>query len=176
MATDGLTTLLGRLDEERVNTLVATPAVLRALLSLPRFPEAARHLRLVFSAADALLRADLAQAHAALPDGCVIDHSYASTEAGIVARWSVPDPPPTDDPRVPAGYLQRGLEFALTAEHGLLVRGRSVALGEWEDGAILPGRMIPDAARPGWRIFDTGDLVTLGDDGLLRFIARPTGN
>jgi acyl-coenzyme A synthetase/AMP-(fatty) acid ligase len=171
LATDGLTTLLRRLEAEEINILVATPGVLRALLSLPRFTHAARRLRLVLSAADALLATDIAQARAALPADCVIDHSYASTEAGIVSRWSVPDPPP-EEARVPAGYPRDSLEFAFDPDETLIVRGRGVALGEWQAGTLVSGRMIADPTRPGWRVFNTGDRVRLGDDGLLRFVAR----
>jgi acyl-coenzyme A synthetase/AMP-(fatty) acid ligase len=32
--------------------------------------------------------------------------------------------------------------------------------------------MEPDPARPGWRVFRTGDLMRLGADGLLRFVCR----
>jgi acyl-coenzyme A synthetase/AMP-(fatty) acid ligase len=54
----------------------------------------------------------------------------------------------------------------------LVLRGRGIAVGEWRDGRCVPGRMPADPACPGWRVFRTGDLVRLGDDGLLRFVGR----
>ena len=52
------------------------------------------------------------------------------------------------------------------------VAGRQMALGEWEDGRIVPGRMRPDPADARRRIFATGDIMRVEAGGRLRFVAR----
>jgi acyl-coenzyme A synthetase/AMP-(fatty) acid ligase len=180
-ATEGLGVLRDRLGAEHVTILVAGPALMRALLPLPGFDAAFRTLRLLRCAGAALLRADVAAMRRVLPDTCLIDHSYASTEAGVVAAWTVPRDFPGDEPRLPGGYLLPDQDYALDDGDGdpgpggaaeLVLRGRGIAVGEWQDGRCVPGRMQPHPVNPGWRIFRTGDVVRLGADRLLRFVGR----
>ncbi len=181
-ATEGLGVLRDRLDAEQVTVLVAGPALMRAVLPLPGFEDAFRTLRVLRCGGAAVLRADVAAMRSVLPEGCLIDHSYASTEAGIVATWVVPRDFPDHEPRLPAGYLLADLDYLLEDGAGrdagpggtgeLVLRGRGIAVGEWQNGRCVPGRMWPDAACPGRRVFRTGDLVRIGDDGLLRFVDR----
>jgi acyl-coenzyme A synthetase/AMP-(fatty) acid ligase len=181
-ATEGLSVLRDRLVAEHVTILIAGPALMRALLPLQGFDAAFRTLRLVRCAGAALLRADVAAMRRVLPETCLIDHSYASTEAGVVAAWVVPRDVPGDAQRLPGGYLLPDQDYALDSGDGgdpgprdtgeLVLRGRGIAVGEWQDGRCVPGRMQPDPAHPGWRLFRTGDVVQVDDDALLRFIGR----
>jgi len=181
-ATEGLGVLRDRLAAEQVTILITGPALMRAVLPLPGFDAAFRSLRVLRCGGAAVLGADVAAMRGVLPEACVIDHSYASTEAGIVAAWVVPRDVPDHEPRLPAGYLLPGQDYLLEDGAGgdagadgtgeLVLRGRGIAVGEWRDGRCVPGRMPADPACPGWRVFRTGDLVRLGDDGLLRFVGR----
>ena len=181
-ATDGLGVLRDRLAADRVTILIAGPALLRAVLPLPGFDAAFGTLRVLRCGGAALLRADVAAMRRLLPDSCLIDHSYASTEAGIVAAWVVPRDFPGNEPRLPAGYLLADQDYRLEDAAGrdpgpggtgeLVLRGRGIAVGEWRGGRCVPDRMPPDPAHPGWRVFRTGDIVRLGDDELLRFVGR----
>jgi non-ribosomal peptide synthetase component F len=181
-ATEGLGVLRDRLAADRVTILIAGPALLRAVLPLPGFDAAFRTLRVLRCGGAAVLRADVAAMRRLLPDGCVIDHTYASTEAGIVAAWVVPRDFPGNEPRLPAGYLLPDQDYRLENAAGcdpgpggageLVLRGRGIAVGEWRGGRCVPDRMPPDPAHPGWRVFRTGDIVRLGDDDLLRFVGR----
>lgn len=174
-AADGIAALADRLRDEAVTVLIANPPLLRTLLALPQMHPAFGTLRALRSAGAALLWADVEAARAILPVTCQIDTTYASTEAGIVAAWVVPRQS-GNGPRVPSGYLMEGSDVALLdASDGvgeLVVRSRAVALGEWQDGRCVPGRMPPDAAHPGWRVFRTGDLVRIDGDDMLHFASR----
>jgi acyl-coenzyme A synthetase/AMP-(fatty) acid ligase len=181
-ASEGLSVLRDRLAAEQVTILIAGPALMRTLLPLPGFGAAFRSLRLLRCAGAALLRADVAAMRKVVPDTCLIDHSYASTEAGVVAAWVVPQDFAGDAQRLPGGYLVPDQDYALDDGEGgdpgpggageLVLRGRGIAVGEWQGGGCVLGRMLPDPAHPGWRVFHTGDVVCLGDDGLLRFVGR----
>jgi acyl-coenzyme A synthetase/AMP-(fatty) acid ligase len=54
----------------------------------------------------------------------------------------------------------------------LVLSGPLLALGEWQGGRLVPGRLVPEPGRPGWRRFHTGDLLRVQPDGLLRVVGR----
>jgi non-ribosomal peptide synthetase component F len=86
-----------------------------------------------------------------LPGTCRIDTTYASTEAGLVAGWVVPAGSGNYGVRVLSGYLVEGVEVALLdpidGVGELVVRGRGVALGEWQNGECVPGHFQRGADR-----------------------------
>ncbi len=176
-AAAGLGALRDRLQREAVTVLIGGPSLLRTILALPAFGLPLATLRMLRAGGAALSQADVAAARAILPADCLISHAYSSTEASTIAYWIVPPDYPASEPRLAAGYPGADLEFALLDADGdasgeLVVRGRGIALGEWQGGRCLPGRMQPVPERPGWRAFRTGDVVRLEADGLLRVLGR----
>jgi acyl-coenzyme A synthetase/AMP-(fatty) acid ligase len=117
-----------------------------------------------------------------LPEGCEFSYGLGSTEATRIAEWIVPDGLPAEEPMLAIGPLSAGQDYALLGEDDapvpdgapgeLVLRGRHIALGEWQAGKLVAGRMHPDPEQPGVRVFRTGDLVRLGADGMLRFVCR----
>lgn len=159
---------------------VLNAAVTRLLLSLdPAAFSATRHLTIGMMG----LRTDeLAAWRARLPPGCAIRHTYASTEALVIADWTVPPDFATDEPLLPIGRPVPGIICRLLDPDGaevpdgtpgeLVVHRPDMAIGDWRAGRLVPGRMSPDPDRPGWWVFRTGDLIRRGPDGLLRFAGR----
>ncbi len=172
VAAEGPDILLSRMAQERCTILAVGPAILRAMLILPEVRQAFSTLRVLQCGGAALLPADIEAARAVLPADCLIHHTYASTEAGIVAHWVIPPDFRCDEPRLPSGYFAGGQDFTLTGTGELVVRSRCVALGEWENGRCVPGRIAADPTDPRLRIFHTGDTMRLSNDGLLRFVGR----
>ncbi len=190
VAAHGIAAVLPLLRAERITFLIAGPALARPLWHSADARAAFASLRVLRCAAAALLQADIEAARAVLPADCVIEHTYASTEAGIISQWPIPRGYCADEPRLPSGNVMDGLDYAFIPapvdEHGgsmadtargtaggeLVVRSRSVAVGEWQAGRCVPGRMLPDPTDPRRRIFRTGDIMRVGDDALLRFVGR----
>ena len=182
LAADGAGAVLRLCASAHADALVVPTPVLGSLLALDSTRAAFARLRLVRLGAAGLARVDLDRWRARLPEQCGITHSYGSTEAMIVAELAVPREPADDGPSVAVGQMRPGLEYALVdakdrpvadGECGeLIVRGRHVAAGEWQAGGFVTGRMQPDPARPGTRVFRTGDLLRFGADGMLRFAGR----
>jgi acyl-coenzyme A synthetase/AMP-(fatty) acid ligase len=182
LAKEGAGAVLRLLGRERVTLLSVSPPVLRTLLPLEQSAHAFRALRSVRAGAASLMRADVALWRARLPRDCEIVHTYASTEALIIAQWVLPDDADGPEPTVAAGMIRPSHEFALVDAGGqpvkrgepgeLVLRGPLIALGEWRGGGLVPGRMIPVPDRPGWRAFRTGDVALLQPNGLLRIVGR----
>jgi thioesterase domain-containing protein/acyl carrier protein len=54
----------------------------------------------------------------------------------------------------------------------LVVRSRYTALGEWQGGRLVAGRLRPDPADPLRRTLRTGDLVRVRTDGVVVVVSR----
>ena len=110
---------------------------------------------------------------------------YGPTEATIASSYyTVPSCPVREDEVIPIGQACGGEELLVLDEAlapvppgevgELYLRGAGLSPGYWRDpektrGAFLP---YPGDTDPGDRIYRTGDLATLGPDGLVRFLGR----
>lgn len=181
LATQGAGGVLRLLQGDPPQVTIANVALSRMLLGLPGGAAAFAGVRLHRMGAMGLARGDWEACLSALPPGCAISHTYASTEAQVVAEWLIPETPPPG-PSLAAGWLTEGWRYALVDEAGtpvpdgmpgeLVLSDRRIALGEWQGGAIVPGRMQPDPQDRRRRIFRTGDVMRLGPDALLAFVGR----
>jgi acyl-coenzyme A synthetase/AMP-(fatty) acid ligase len=182
LAREGVGATLNLLERERVTHASAPPAVLLAMTRTQRARAAFGHMTMLRLGASALHRDDLAFCRAVMPAGCRIMFAYASTEALVVAHWYVPADYACEELNLPSGALNLCHEYALIDPDGnpvapdeggeLVINSRYVALGEWRDGGVTRGRMIPIDGRPGWRSFRTGDVVRVGADRMARVIGR----
>ncbi|WP_202326529.1 non-ribosomal peptide synthetase [Mesorhizobium sp. 113-3-9] len=174
----GLRAVRARLQAEGVTVAYLVPALLRALLT--EAPADAFHsLRVARIGGEKVSWTDIALLRKAVSDQCLIQIGYSSTET-TGSQWFLPADWPEQDTSVPVGRLLPGMAFAIvdeaersvgTGESGeLLIRSPYVLLGHWENGVVVPARTDPDD--PGVRIFATGDLVRLDDDGLLWVVGR----
>jgi acyl-coenzyme A synthetase/AMP-(fatty) acid ligase len=180
--TSGVGAVIRALQTERITILSFVPSVLRVLARLDSAAHAFRHLRILDLFGDRTSAADIALFQTILPPDCKIRLSLASTEAATMFHWFVRPEALTDDQPVPCGYLARGVSIALLNESGgpaadgepgeLVVRGRGLALGAWQEGRLLPGPFLTDPDDPEARIFHTGDVIRLRPDGLAEFLGR----
>jgi len=110
---------------------------------------------------------------------------YGPTEATIASSYyTVPSCPASEDEAIPIGQACGGeqllvLDDALRpvppGEVGeLYIRGAGLSPGYWRDPAKTQGAFLPypGGTDPDDRIYRTGDLATVGPDGLVRFLGR----
>ena len=177
----GASLLLDLIRDRQVTIVWGVPAVLRLLFEADAAATALASLRVVRTFGDRLLSAECAAWRAALPETCHLAITYGQTES-TTAQWYVPRDFTADVAALPTGYLLPEHEYAILDNDGtaaaegevgeLVLRSRYVALGEWEHGAVVAGRLRPDPVDPKRRILPTGDLVRLQRDGLLQIISR----
>jgi len=110
---------------------------------------------------------------------------YGPTEATIASSYyTVPSCPASEDEAIPIGQACGGEELLVLDEAlrpvapgevgQLYIRGVGLSPGYWRDaektrGAFLP---YPGSSDPEDRIYRTGDLASVGADGLIRFLGR----
>jgi amino acid adenylation domain-containing protein len=108
---------------------------------------------------------------------------YGPTEATIVSSYyTVPACP--DDPQasIPIGVPCDGEELFVLNESlapappgqigDLYIGGTGLARGYWRDPERTAAAFVADPQRPLERIYKTGDVARIGDDGLVYFLGR----
>jgi acyl-coenzyme A synthetase/AMP-(fatty) acid ligase len=105
---------------------------------------------------------------------------YGATETQAGMRF-VPTAEGPGEAQVPAGRPLPGVQWAILDEDGapvplgevgqLWIRSRYTAIGEWQDGSCVPGRLHADGA-DGARRYPMGDLVRMRDDGVFVVVGR----
>jgi amino acid adenylation domain-containing protein len=110
---------------------------------------------------------------------------YGPTEATIASSYhTVSAPPPDDAEPVPIGSACEGEELLVLDDalapvppgaHGdLYIRGVGLSPGYWKDEARTAAAFVypPGRHDDAHRMYKTGDLASVGDDGLVRFLGR----
>ncbi|HKT19958.1 MAG TPA: AMP-binding protein [Stellaceae bacterium] len=161
----------------------SVPALMRSILAAPEAEQAFSRLRLLRVGGDHVLDSDLALYRQMLSPRCGILVSFSSTEVPAVFQWFVPPNWKPDGPRLPIGYRCADVDFLLSSRGDktadpatrageLVVRSKYLALGLWQQGGLQPGPFVPDPAQPDCRVYHTGDVVNLRDDGLAEMVGR----
>jgi amino acid adenylation domain-containing protein len=108
---------------------------------------------------------------------------YGPTEATIASScYTMPATPSDGKAQIPIGrpcggeellVLDERLRPAPVGEIGdLYLAGVGLSPGYWEDPEKTAAAFLPDPRRPGERIYKTGDLASVGKDGLVYFHGR----
>ena len=108
---------------------------------------------------------------------------YGPTETTIVSSYyTVPERPADPQASIPIGVACDGEELLVlnesrepvrTGETGdLYIAGVGLAKGYWRDPERTGLAFVPHPHRPAERIYKTGDLARVGDDGLIYFLGR----
>jgi acyl-coenzyme A synthetase/AMP-(fatty) acid ligase len=177
----GLSGLLDTLTTRPVTILRAAPSLLRSLARLPEASRAFAGLRAVQTYGEPLLKADLAEWRPVLPAACRVRGTYGSTEASGLS-WFAGDDDDHDPVRVAAGVLMPDTLAAIVDDAGrdcprgepgeLWIRSRYNALGEWSDGRMVAGRLVPHRSGDGSRVYRTGDIARCHADGVFVVLGR----
>ena len=186
-----------RRDFGQLATLLAKRPVQRLFLPYVALQELAkawqrsgaypRHLRHVITAGERLIVSDaIRELFEALPH-CRLDNHYGPTEAHLVTRFTLPGDRSRWPARPPIGNavdaaairsLDANLAPTSPVESGeLYVGGDCLARGYLGAPDLTAERFLPDphGDSPGARMYRTGDIVRVDDDGCAEFLGREDG-
>jgi amino acid adenylation domain-containing protein len=110
---------------------------------------------------------------------------YGPTEATVASSWHhVPEVPPDESVPVPIGVACPGEELLVLDEElrpaaagevgDLYIGGVGLSPGYWRDEEKTRAAFVPDPRTPddGTRIYKTGDLARVGEDGVFHYVGR----
>jgi len=108
---------------------------------------------------------------------------YGPTETTIASSYyTVPACPEDETQEIPIGRPCDSEELLVLDEHGraaprgevgeLCIGGVGVSPGYWKDPERTRAAFLPHPTSPQGRIYKTGDLGRVGDDGLVYFLGR----
>ncbi len=177
----GLDGLMKTLSRHPVTILRAAPSLLRGLALLPEARATFANLRVAQNYGEPFMKADLAALQSVLPEQCRIRSTYGSTEASGLC-WFAGEPDEYDPIRVATGTLMPDTAAAIVDDDGqpcapgqdgeILIRSAYNALGEWIDGQLVPGRLVPHPSGDGTNVFHTNDIARYHPDGVFVVLGR----
>jgi amino acid adenylation domain-containing protein len=174
--------IMHTMAEQRVTAVLSLlPTLLRALLDDPRTADLPVALRIVLTCGEALRLDDARKATARF--GCVVANQFGPTEVVMACAKHTVGPDDTGA-MVPAGRPEANARLYVVDHRGrlapdgepgeLYVGGASVARGYLDRPALTAERFLPDSFsdEPDARMYRTGDMVRVRDDGILEFLGR----
>jgi len=177
----GLRGLFDLMRDQQITAMRSAPSLLRTILPMPDSVTAFARVRSIRLTGEQGTWDDIALIRRVVGPACRITNSYGSTEA-VSFNWTDTGDRTPDPVRIPAGVPFPDAEVVVVDEDGqvcaptqtgeLLTRSRFNALGEIEDGRLVQGRLIQDQDDPDTRIYATGDLARMTEDGLFVILGR----
>lgn len=176
-----LNTLIERNIERLFLPYVALQNLARASQRLGIVPRSLRH---VITAGERLVITEaISDLFKAMP-GCRLHNHYGPTEAHLVTSYTLSEDPTTWPAVPPIGSavigvtlynLNDAMEPVPTGELGeLYIGGDCLARGYLNSAALTEERFLPDPFQPGSgeRIYKSGDVVRIDEEGVVHFVGR----
>ena len=139
-------------------------------------------LRILTFGGDTIYRDYVERGRSFTPADCVIVVNMASTEAHTVSQYFISRDMELGDEAMPVGYPVDGVEVLLLDEGGepvrpgqegqIHVRSRYLSPGYWNLPDLTEKAYLPDPEGGDLRIFRTGDMARMAEDGLLTHMGR----
>ncbi|MFD1355609.1 non-ribosomal peptide synthetase [Methylorubrum suomiense] len=172
--------LADTVQANRIGVLKLVPSHLDGLLATPRAGEILPEAALILGGE--ALPAGLAARVQRLRPGCRVINHYGPTETSVgVLSHEVATTEAGED-TVPIGRPFAGVYAVILDAHlapvlpgavgELYLGGDQLARGYLGRPGITAERFVPDPARPGRRLYRTGDRVRLDGEGAIRFLGR----
>ena len=176
--------LVRALDEQRITTLSWSTAAFHMTANSGVFEKyAPKAVRRVLLGGEALQAKQLNVWRKVLPDVCYVN-LYGPTETTVDCTYYPIDRDFADDERIPIGRPCENMEILILNEENrlcapgeigeLCARGTGLAIGYFRDPEKTAAAFVQNPLCPDWpdRIYRTGDLGYLREDGLICFAGR----
>jgi len=140
-------------------------------------------VRRMYIGGEPLFATDVALFRKHFSSACQLHNVFGATEFGLCTHFSIPpDFDISSSESIPIGYANPGYSLSIVDNDGrevrngemgcLVVAGECIAEG-YRSTASNRSTLFPaDSAKPGWRIFETADLVRANRSGYLEYCGR----
>jgi amino acid adenylation domain-containing protein len=178
----GLARLSSWLIQEEITCYNSVATVFRHFVGTLTGEECFPHLRLLVLGSETIYPSDVELYRRHFPPSCLFVATLGATEITHMRKYFVDQEVSIPDSVVPVGYPEEGVQVLLLDEAGqevgvgavgqIAVKSRALALGYWRRPDLTQARFLPDPHGGDERLYLTGDLGRMADDGCLIHVGR----
>ena len=182
VAKQGLSALSAWLVSERITVYYSPATLFRQLVASLTGQEEFPALRVLLVGGEPLYRKDLELYRRHFSQDCILVHQMGASETGSMARYFMDKETQITGSTVPVGYPVEDTKLLLLDDHGrevesnkigeIAVKSRYLFAGYWRRPELTAAAFLPDPSGSDERIFLTGDLGRMEDDGCLVHLGR----
>jgi amino acid adenylation domain-containing protein len=178
---EGLAPLGEWLIEQRISVYCSVATLFRQFvraLDGQRFPE----LRLIKLGGEVVFRTDFEAFRRRFEPGTLLSCGLAATEVGAVRQFFLDHESTMDEARLPCGFPVEEMEVRILDDDGrevpsgergeIAVRSRYISPGYWQQPELNARVFLPDPDGGDRRIYRSGDLGFIREDGHLVHVGR----
>jgi amino acid adenylation domain-containing protein len=178
---DGLAHLADWLIKEKITLLGSAVTVYRLFMGSLTGNENFSDLRLIYLGAEPFYKKDVELYKKHFPPKCIMIHGMGATETGTFLRFLINKETRLKGNSIPAGYALQDMEVRLVDEAGkdtstqegeIVVKSRYLSLGYWGQPELTQAMFHADPQSVTERIYYTGDLGRLLDNGSIVHLGR----
>lgn len=176
----GVTGFAEWMREHRINVHVSSASLFRHFVRTLKPDERLSEIRAVRLGAESGTAEDFAQFQAHFQSDCLLIHSLSSSETGNITQCPLYPADKVAPGRLPIGLPASGITVQLCDDDGrevpvgecgeIIVSGRYISPGYWRNESLTNARFAQ--AADGTRLFRTGDLGRVNEQGLLMHAGR----
>lgn len=181
VSTQGLAPFADWFYREKITLLNPPLSYFRTFLNTLTDDIDAGACRCVVLGGERLFKNDVEKFRRAFPRDCRLIYTYGATESGNIAAHVIQHDTPVSDP-VPVGSPVQYVDVRVVDENGsdappgeageILVIGSNLPPGYWKNPALTRRKYRTLPGDAGERMCLTGDIGTIGEDGLLYLHGR----
>lgn len=170
------------LIDEEITIYHSVVMVLRQIMDALHGTEKFPNLRVIRLSGMAITAEDVERYKQHFSAQCILLHVMGSTEGGTVPHFFIDQMTKFAGSTVPVGYSEEDSEVALLDENGaevavgevgeIAVKSRYLAEGYWAQPQLTRARFLADPNNQNQRIYLTGDLGRIGQNGCLFHLGR----
>jgi amino acid adenylation domain-containing protein len=178
----GLDEFLALLEREKITITVMGASLFRSLADVLPKPEHLSHLRMIRLGSEPVQKADLNLYKQHFPSHCLLVNGLASGETGTTRFYCMDHSSDISANILPVGYPVEDKTILLLDDNGkevepgqlgeIVVKSEYLAPGYWRNPTLTEAVFRPSETPGGARLYFTGDLGRMDQDGCLTCLGR----
>jgi len=175
--------MLERAYNFKVTIFHAIPSLLRIFLNYEGVSKYFNSVRIVYIAGDKFFTDEISKVFDIFPQTCIIYNGIGATECTtLYCQWFIRPETTISSLLLPVGYPTKSKIVRILDENGVeciarqigeaVIESEFIALGYWQNEELSKDKFRIHPENPNVRIYRTGDLFKMLEDGNLEYIGR----